>query len=242
MIYASPVTSEPTIRERQRAVEEQRLHRTRQTIATVPIFLFTAFAILWAIPATRDLATGRDERNPVEIVTFLAMLVAGFMAIRLSMRVWRLGHSVLTTVFFVLFGLVAFAVAGDEIAWGQVVVDLFRDGADAAAASEVGLHEIDALKGRTEWLRLGFGAVGILGVFISPLSRLRFLRAPMELLPWLVVIAGLSFLDVVDSYIDLGAGFSDFLVRVAELTEMMVAVVVLLYIWERTRDMWFRIP
>ncbi len=242
VFYDLPVTVEPTIREQQREAEAQRTTRTRQTIATVPIFLFTVFAILWAIPATRDLATGRDERNPVEIITFVAMLIAGVMAIRLSLRVWQLGHSVLTTSFFVLFGLVAFAVAGDEIAWGRVIIDFFEGGADAAAASELGLHEIDALRDRTEFLRLGFAAVGIVGVFINSRSRFRHLRAPMELLPWLVVIGGISVLEVIADVADLGDGFEDFLVRVSELTEMMVAVVVLLYIWERTRDMWFRIP
>ena len=148
----------------------------------------------------------------------------------------------MTTAFFVMFGLVAFAVAGDEIAWGRVIIDLFEGGADAAAASELGLHEIDALRDRTEFLRLGFAGVGILGVFITSASRFRYLRAPMELLPWLVVIGGISLLDVIANFADLGEGFEDFLVRVSELTEMMVAVVVLLYVWERTRDMWFRIP
>ncbi len=234
--------TEPTFREQQRQAERQRESRTRQVIATVPIILFAVFAILWAIPATRDLATGRDERNPVEIITFLAMLVAGVMAFRLAVRVWQLGHSVFTTAFFVFFALVAFAVAGDEIAWGQVLIDLFQSGADAAAESELGLHEIDVLRDNTEWLRLGFAAVGIVGVFLTATSRFRFLRAPMELLPWLVVIGSISFLDVIDNVVSLGEGFSDFLVRVSELTEMMVAVVVLLYVWERTRDMWFRIP
>jgi hypothetical protein len=236
------VSAEPTIREVERKAEEQRDQRTRQSIATIPIILFSLFAFLRAIPATRDWATGRDERNPIEIITFLAMAVAGVMAIRLAMRVWRLGHTVFLTAFFVTFGLVAFVVAGDELAWSQVVIDLFREGADAAAASDRGLHEISVLRERTELFRFGFGVIGIGGVSLTDQFRFRFLRVPMELLPWLVVIGAISLIDVTGDVVSLGESFTDFLERVSELTEMMIAIVVVLYIWGRTRDMWFRIP
>ena len=236
------MTSEPTIRELQRVAEAQRANRTKQTIATVPIVLFGVFAVLWAIPLTRDWATGRDERNPVEIISFLAMAVAAVMGARLAVRVWRLGHSVFITAFFFGFAVLAFLVAGDELAWGQVVVDLFREGPAAAAAAERGIHEISLLRERIELFRFGFAVVGILGVFLTHQSRFRFLRAPMELLPWLVVIGAISLIDMIGDVVSLGEQFSDFLLRVSELTEMMIAVVVLLYVWERTRDMWFRIP
>ena len=242
VIYDSPVTTEPTIREQQRLAEEQRQQRTRQTIATVPIILFAVFVVLWAIPATRGLATGRDEHNPVEIITFLAMAVTGVMAFRLSARVWRVGHSVFTSAFFAAFGAVAILVAGDELAWGQVVVDLFREGAAAAAQAERGLHELSALREHIALVRLGFAVLGIAAVFITHGSRLRFIKAPTELLPWLVVIGAVSLLELIGDLASLGAQFTDFLTRASELTEMMIGVVVLLYIWERARDMWFRIP
>lgn len=242
MNYDQTVTSKPTLRELERQAEELRESRTKQTIATVPIVLFSVFAVLWAIPATRDLATGRDERNPIEIITFLAMAVAAVLAFRLAARVWRLGHSVLTTSFFVMFGIVAFIVAGDEIAWGQVLVELFRTGVDAATASEVGIHELSALRERVEALRFGFAVVGVAGVFLTHTSRFRFLKVPIELLPWLLIIGALSFIDVIGDIVSLGTSFTDFLQRASELTEMMIGVVVLMYIWERTRDMWFRIP
>ena len=242
MAYDSPVTTEPTIREQQREIEEQRVQRTRQTIATVPIVLFALFAILWAIPATREWATGRDERNPVEILTFLGMAATFVMAWRLAARVWRLGHSIFTALFFIGFGAVAFIVAGDELAWGQVVVDLFQDGAAAAAGSERGIHELSGLREHVELFRFGFAIVGIAGVFTTGKSRLRFIRVPMELLPWLVVIGAVSLLDLIGDYTSLGTQFTDFLLRASELTEMMIAAVVFLYVWERTRDMWFRIP
>ena len=236
------MTSKPTLRELERAAEAQRVNRTKQTIATVPIVLFGVFAVLWAIPLTRDWATGRDERNPVEIISFVAMAIAAVMGARLAVRVWRLGHSVFITAFFSVFAVLAFLVAGDELAWGQVVVDLFRDGPAAAAQAERGIHELSLLRERIELFRFGFAVVGILGVFLTHQSRFRFLKAPMELLPWLVVIGAISLIDMIGDVVSLGEQFSDFLVRVSELTEMMIAVVVLLYVWERTRDMWFRIP
>ena len=236
------MTTEPTLRELQRQAEEQRGQRTRQTIATLPIVLFTAFAVLWSIPLTREWATGRDERNPVEIITFVAMAVAGVLAVRLVARIWQLGHSIFTTSFFVGFAAVAFVVAGDELAWGQVVVDLFQSGPEAAALSERGVHELSSIREWTEAFRFGFAVIGVLGVFITHRSHFRFLKVPVELLPWLVVIGSISLIDLINDFADLGAGFSDFLIRVSELTEMMIAVVVVLYIWERSRDMWFRIP
>ena len=242
VIYDWYVTAVLTVREQERETEAQRLHRLRQIVATIPIALFATFAVLWAIPVTREWATGRDERNPVEIITFLAMATACVIAFRLSARVWRLGHTILITAFFVAFGIMAFIVAGDELAWGQVVVDLFQKGAEAAANAERGIHELSALREYTEMFRFGFALVFGLGVFITHNSRVRFLKVPIELLPWIMVIGAISLLDLIDDYVDIGTGFSDFLVRASELTEMLIAVVVLLYIWERMTDMWFRIP
>ena len=208
----------------------------------MPVVLFSVFAVLWAIPATREWATGRDERNPLEIITFLAMAIAGVLAIRLAIRIWQLGHSVVITAFFVGFAALAFVVTGDELAWDQVLVVLFRDGAAAAAEAERGLHELSAIREHTDILRFGFALVGVVGVFLTHRSRFPFLKVPMELLPWLVVIGAISLIDILDGAVSLGESFSDFLLRASELTEMMIAVVVLLYIWERTTDMWFRIP
>jgi hypothetical protein len=235
-------TSTQTVRERERQSEQQKLHRIRQLVASVPIVFFAIFAVLWAIPATREWATGRDERNPVEIITFLAMGVACVLPLRLAARVWRLGHSAFITLFFIGFGAVAFIVAGDELAWGQVVVDLFRSGPEAAANSERGIHELRGLREHTEMFRFGLAVIAGLAIFITPTSRFRFLKATGELLPWIMVIGSVSLLDLIGDYAALNTSFIDFLIRASELTEMMIAVVVLLYVWERKHDMWFRIP
>lgn len=204
--------------------------------------LLVALAVLWAIPATRQWATGRDEVALVSLFTFLAMATASVVAIRLSARIWQLGHTVFTTAFFVAFAALAFIGAGEELAWGEVVLDLFRNGTAAAARSQRGILQIGAMGEWAELIRLSFVALGVGAVFVTNKSRFYFFRVPMELLPWMAVIGAVSVLDIIAGALSLRSQFSDFLLRASELTEMMIAVVLVLYIRDRTRDMWFRIP
>ena len=210
-------------------------------MAMVPIVLVVLFTVLWAIPATRDIATGRYEGNPVEVLTFLFMGLAGVLAFRLAARMWRLGHTWWVVTFFVLFGIGSILVAMDEIAWGRVLADLIRN-TPPEEAIEPAVVNLTGLRDRTELFRLAFAIAGVIGVFLGRVERFRIIAAPKELLPWLVVIGVVSGIDVYGDIVRFSGDLQDFFVRSSELIEMMIAMVAVLYAYFKIRDLWFRIP
>jgi hypothetical protein len=233
-------TIQLTDREQQRLEAARRAATTRWVLAAVPLALLVVFAILWAIPATRDLATGVDERNPIQIATFVLMAVGGVLAFRLSFRTWRLGHSAWLAAFFIVFGLGAFLVALDEIAWGQVLVDLAEGSSGANATAGIG--QATGLREWAEAFRLGFAVIGIVGALYLANTRLRHVAPSRQLIPWLGVIGIVSLIDFIGDFTDLGTTTVEFLQGASELTEMMIALVAVLYLYDRARDLWFRIP
>ena len=230
-----------TERERQIREQERQTANARRMLAIVPIALVVLFTTLWAIPATRELATGRNEANPVELLTFIFMLVAAALGWRLALRMYRLGHGAFVVGMFALFGLVALIVALDEIAWGQVFVNMIRDGLDAQG-NEPAAVNLTGLRDRTEIFRLAFAIAGIAGVFFDRIRSLRMFAVPKQLLPWLVVIGVVSAIDVVGDFVTFSEGLQDFFFRTSELIEMMIAMVAVLYINFKSRDLWWRIP
>lgn len=233
-------TIELTERERQQLEAARRAATTKWILATVPIVLLAIFVVLWAIPATRDIATGEDERNPIQILTFVLMATAGVLGLRLSFRTWRLGHPWWLAGFFALFALGAFVVALDEIAWGQVLRDLAEGSSGSEATAGVG--ELSGLREWAEAFRFGFAAIAVGATLYLPHTRARHLAPARSLLPWLGVIGVISLVDLIGDFVDLGDDVFEFLQGASELVEMMIAVVAVLYLYERARDLWFRIP
>jgi hypothetical protein len=229
--------------ERERQIREQERHtaNARRMLAIVPIALVVIFTTLWAIPSTRELATGRNEANPVELLTFIFMLVAAGLAWRLALRLYRLGHGSFVVAMFTLFGLVALIVALDEIAWGQVFVNMASEGLDARGNEPAAIN-LTGLRDRTEIFRLTFAVAGIAGVFFDRVRALRMFAVPKQLLPWLIVIGVVSAIDVVGDFVTFSEGLRDFFFRTSELIEMMIAMVAVLYINFKSRDLWWRIP
>jgi hypothetical protein len=233
-------TIELTERERQQLEAARRAATTKWILATVPIVLLAIFIVLWAIPGTRDIATGEDERNPVQILTFILLATAGIMGVRLSYRTWRLGHPWWLAGFFLIFALGSFVVALDEIAWGEVLRDLAEGSTGAEATTGVG--ELSGLREWAEAFRLGFAVIAIGASLYLPHTKARHLAPTRGLLPWLGVIGVVSLVDLIGDFADLGDNVYEFLQGASELVEMMIAVVAVLYLYERARDLWFRIP
>lgn len=230
-----------TERERQLHEQERRTAAARRLLAIVPIALMVIFTILWAIPATRELATGRHEANPVELLTFVFMLITGFMAWGLAARLYRLGHPFWLAFLFAFLGLGALVVALDEVAWGRVFVTMFEGGLSARGAEPAAVN-LTGLRDRTEIFRFTFAVLGILGAFLDRWRRLRILAVPVQLLPWLVVIAIVSGIDLIGDVVRFSGDLQDFLLRSSELIEMMIGMVAMLYIYFKRRDLWWRIP
>ena len=230
-----------TERERQIREQERRTASARRLLAVVPIALVVVFTVLWAIPATRDVATGRNEANPAELLTFVFLVIAAFLSFRLAARLWRLGHPFWISAVFAFLGLGALVVGLDEIAWGRVFVNMIEGGL-AAEGNEPAAVNFTGLRDRTEIFRFAFALAGIGGVFLDRFRSFRILAVPKALLPWLIVIGVVSAVDLVGDFVSLGGDVRDFLTRSSELIEMMIAMVSVLYVYFKMRDLWWRIP
>lgn len=88
--------------------------RALRVITYTPAFLLGASAAFVLIPATRDAALWvLAEDRPVEALTFIALLGASVLAVRLARR--HKGGHLWVSVAYVLFGAASFLIAMESV-------------------------------------------------------------------------------------------------------------------------------
>lgn len=202
-------------------------------VGASPIALLSLFWLLLSRPATRTpMRKLLVENGPVELLTFACLLVAGVLALALVRRLDRRGEPALVRRFGVAFGVGLLFVALEEIAWGQHLLgfstpELLRE---LNRQGETTLHNLPALHGRTEVLRLMFGVGGLVGVALRHSPVWRPVAAPRALLPWFAVIAGHAACDLYADFLPVPRHANFLLWSTAELVELLIAIAALLYV------------
>src|SRR6478672_1375629 len=78
------------------------------------------FAALLAYKPTRHFAvTLTDENQPVELLTFLLMMMSAAQSLLLARRLGRVPMRPIWRAFYLGFGLLLFLTAMEEMSWGQ---------------------------------------------------------------------------------------------------------------------------
>lgn len=104
------------------------------------------------------------EDGPIEWAGFVCYLASGLLALLVAARLRRCGAGAAGVGLLVLFGLVLLAVAGEEISWGQRLLDLETPEAlvDGNRQDELNLHNVDGLQDKVVLGQLALAAAGAL--------------------------------------------------------------------------------
>ena len=210
--------------------------RAAAWIASLGYSLPVVIAVGLALPTSREgtlwFVTG--ERHPVEILTAILLFTAAGIGVSLVNRLRKSGAGWLAVGFFGFFAAALLLVALEEIAWGQWIYrystpDFIRSWNQQG---EVTLHNVGALQGNNEYLRMVFGFGGITGVGIGYLSSFRRIAVPVVIMPWFLSIATLATLE---AYVSGGRLFlhkriTSVIFQMGEATELLIAIAGLLYV------------
>lgn len=208
-----------------RGLQDERL------VTLVVVLATLAFHALYVLPATRRVASKlMQEDHVVQTLTFAALALASILGVLLALRCRRQGQPRIVWVFFLSFAIALFFVAMEEVSWGQWI--FFFKTPDSLRGlnrqGETNLHNLGALQGHSEWLRLAFAGGGIVGVLANRRPRLRLIATPASLTGWYALMTSYVVLDTVNDYVTGSWLFSTFN-PMSEWVEMLLGLSALAY-------------
>ncbi len=203
-------------------------------IIIFPIAVFALLAVAMSFGATQDYAFALVKENKaVDWFTWVSALLGGVLAVIAAIRARQHGSQILIWLFYLLFALGLIFIAGEETSWGQDFYhyrspDFFERWNEQG---DVTLHNLNGINGRNHFLRLAFGAGGLIGLLAWKSERFRDVAPPRPLQTWFWLIALKSTLDVF-AVSRAGGSMSAYIIaELSEVIEMLVAMAGLLYVW-----------
>jgi hypothetical protein len=173
----------------------------RGTFAFVAVLLLAANIGGLALPATRPFTrfVFTAENGPVELLTFVLLILGGVRGLLLARAAHRLGLGRATVAFYGAFAVGLILVGMEEVAWGQWFFhwDTPAFWNEVNHQGETTLHNVGLMQGRTRFLRIVFALGGLVGVWCARVPAFAHVAAPAILtsLFWIVgAQAGLSLL------------------------------------------------
>ena len=210
------------------------LQRYTKTLLVFPVALVGVFTTLLAFKTTRAFAVLMCEENyPVEVLTFPFLLLAGGQSWLMARRHKRMQSPLIWRCFYLIFSLLLFLTAMEEISWGQWFFHFHTPPAisDINTQHEFNLHNIKGMGGHTEYLRLTFGVGGLIGLALSWQPAFRPVSVPRVLWTWFVVITTLAAGDLYCDYHDMQTNLAKLMDVLSELVELMIAMAASLYLY-----------
>jgi hypothetical protein len=209
-------------------------HRRRiGWLVLTPIVFSIVYSALLTYKPTRAFAIQMSEENyPVEIGTFLLLMIGGIYGLRLAMRArgvwpaWAIAFYLVFAVFLLLIGM-------EEISWGQWFFHfdtpeiILRHNTQG----EMTLHNMDGIGGKTEWLRLAFGVGGFVGIGLSRVRVFRCVAASPKLWAWFAVIVLFAVGDVATDHVLRHTPIASLFEAMREVVELLIAAAGCLYLW-----------
>ena len=237
----SPSSGALAVKRRSATFEDaQRAPRVWRQLAgcswIAPLAVVAAYSLLWFIPSTRALMAMDEEQrelHPIELATFGLFMLGAALGVMLAGRAHRLLRDGLVTGFFALFAAGLFFIGMEEVAWGQWLLGFGTPEPlrEVNAQGETTVHNIVGLQGRSELLRMAYGAGGAFGVLLGRWARLRAVTPPVALLPWFLVILVFAAGDLAVDYTPFHGGVvDDWLDNLTEVVELLVAGSALLFV------------
>ena len=191
-----------------------------------------AFLLLALPPTRRGMLWVLEEDRPVEVLTVVFFLAASVTAFRLALTHRARPDQRWARRFYGCFALLLLLVSMEEISWGQRIIGFDTPQAlrEINGQGETTLHNIGPFQGRSEWVRLGFGLTGLLGIWLGALPAFSAVAVPRVLWPWFLTIAAHASVDAYNDIVSIEARFDYVVNRTSEMIELLMSMVVLMYL------------
>ena len=210
-----------------------------RALVLAPFVLSAVYLALLAYHPTRAFAVKMtDENYPVELGTFLLLLVAAGQSFVLARRLTRAGERAIWRAFYLVFAVLLFLTAMEEISWGQWFFHFHTPESISRINTqrEFNLHNLKGMGGHTEFLRLAFGVGGFVGMALWRWPAFRPVAAPPRVMwGWFAVITAFAAADLFCDYHRLDTPFAKAMDVMSEVVELMIAVSAVLYLWIKRR-------
>lgn len=133
----------------------------------ISIFLFFVGLLIWTWPFEK-LATLTKEDSITEYLQFFVLLLGSFFSFRVAKNLWA--NTILIALLYMFMGLILFAVAGDEISWGQRLFSLQTPSTlrEINRQQEITFHNINSYE---VFVTYGYIFISLYGSVISLLAR-----------------------------------------------------------------------
>ena len=217
-----------------------------KAIIVFPFIIVSLYSVFLILPHTRNEAIGLLEENgPIELLTFVFAIVGGIQGLWLVGQIRKHREQVLVSGFYGLFSIGLIVIAMEEIAWGQwffgfETPQFWRE---VNNQEELTFHNLDIWNHHLEIFPLIFGLGGLFGVWLSFRNKLSEITPSILLLPWFLIIAIVSVIDLIQDFYIIQKQF-DYLVNfLDEVIEMMVGLSGFCFIWlsmKKFSNMWKR--
>ena len=185
----------------------------------------------------------RKENQPVELITFIFLLVSSLFGFLLFYKLLRAGNKIIS-VFYFVFALGLLFVAMEEISWGQWFFKFhtpqyFRG---INRQTEFNLHNIQSVNLFFEVLRVLFGIGGLVSIVLIRVRSFKYLSSPIALLSWFLLIMFYASIDLYNRFDPShGAYFKDsFLwttMMFTEVLELFISIAAFIYIYLNFRKL-----
>lgn len=203
-----------------------------------PFICVFFYALFIALPSTRSaILWTLQENHPVELLTFLFLLVGGVKGLVLAWQTRRCGERRLVFAFYAVFSVGLLLTAMEEIAWGQwffgFPTPAFLN--EINVQGEITLHNLRGLQGHSEFFRLTYGLGGLIGVSLSSYQYFRKIGTPVILLPFFSIITILAGIDLYNDYFRIQENIDFAVRRSSELVEMLIGISGFTFVWLNAR-------
>ncbi len=141
-----------------------------KAIVLFPFICVFFYVLFLALPPTRSAAVWTlRENRPVELLTFLFLLVGGVRGLVLAWQTRKCGERKLVFAFYTVLSVGLLITAMEEIAWGQWFFGFATPSflSEVNVQGEVTLHNLRGFHGHSGFLRVTFGLGGLIGVSLS---------------------------------------------------------------------------
>ena len=202
-------------------------------IVPTPFVVSFVYSALLTYKPTRAFALLMSEENyPVELLTFALLLAGGIYGVRLAMAARRRALPATWTIFYLAFSACLLLIAMEEISWGQWFFHFHTPESIARinTQQEFNVHNLNGIGGKTEWLRLGFGVGGFIGIALGCVPAFRAVAASPKLWAWFLVITAFALGDVVTDYVGYGSRVAALFEAMREVVELLIAAAACLYL------------
>jgi hypothetical protein len=139
--------------------------------------------------------------------------------------------------FFFLFSFFLLLIGLEEISWGQQLLKFETPATwlQYNSQGETNLHNLPGLQGRSEYMRLAFGVLGLLGIWLGKLRPLRPISTPPVLFAWFLLISLHAGIDTFNDAHPIQKDFDFYVQRTSELIECLIGIAAFLYLWLHVR-------